>query len=212
MLAFCFSKRSKMKKQSELESWHTSCLKLKRDGKGRPFGRRALGSRSSSKKGCAHASNCDKKVNCQISMRKHASQVAKKKVTSRFVFLQKINNDGHLLPLYKKKVTTRSWSCHLTWILHINTQGREQGWNYIKTEKRIRTCTHRRAAKTWWVLQQPRCKINCLWRHPLVENLNRWTTKWNSNINQIVPRHKIMVLEWSTIVSLWISTCTNNKI
>lgn len=29
----------------------TSCLKLKRSGNGRPFGRRALGSRSSSKKG-----------------------------------------------------------------------------------------------------------------------------------------------------------------
>lgn len=38
---------------------HTSCLKLKRGGKERPFGSRALGSRSSSKKGWAHASNCN---------------------------------------------------------------------------------------------------------------------------------------------------------
>lgn len=37
---------------------HTSCLKLNRGGNGRPFGRRALGSRSSSKKGWTHASNC----------------------------------------------------------------------------------------------------------------------------------------------------------
>lgn len=35
----------------------TSCLKLKRGGNGRPFGSRKLGSRSSSKKGWAHASS-----------------------------------------------------------------------------------------------------------------------------------------------------------
>lgn len=38
---------------------HTSCLKSKSGGKWRPFGRRALGSRSSSKKGWAHASSCN---------------------------------------------------------------------------------------------------------------------------------------------------------
>ena len=32
-------------------------LKLKRGGRGRPLGRRVLGSRSSSKKGCTHASS-----------------------------------------------------------------------------------------------------------------------------------------------------------
>ncbi|KAF2581863.1 hypothetical protein F2Q70_00013105 [Brassica cretica] len=35
----------------------TSCLKLKIGGKGRPFGKRAFGSLSSSKNGCAHASS-----------------------------------------------------------------------------------------------------------------------------------------------------------
>lgn len=38
----------------------TSCLKLKRGGRGRPFGNRTLGSRSSSKNGCAHASSWTK--------------------------------------------------------------------------------------------------------------------------------------------------------
>lgn len=37
---------------------HTSCLKLNRGGSCRPFGKRALGCRSSSKKGCAMASSC----------------------------------------------------------------------------------------------------------------------------------------------------------
>ena len=37
----------------------TSCLKLKSGGNGRPFGRRALGSRRLSKKGCVHASSCN---------------------------------------------------------------------------------------------------------------------------------------------------------
>jgi hypothetical protein len=36
----------------------TSGLKLNRGGNGRPFGKRAFGSRSSSKKECAHASSC----------------------------------------------------------------------------------------------------------------------------------------------------------
>lgn len=37
--------------------WRTSCLKLNKAGRGRPLGRRAFGSRSSLKNGCAHASS-----------------------------------------------------------------------------------------------------------------------------------------------------------
>lgn len=51
----------------------TSSLKLKSGGKGRPLGKRAWGSRSSSKKGWAQASSCKDihikqkdKFNCHI--------------------------------------------------------------------------------------------------------------------------------------------------
>lgn len=60
---------------------HTSCLKLKRGGKGRPLGRRALGSRSSSKKECVHASNCSK--NNSQSMNRIAN--GKTRITGRVV-------------------------------------------------------------------------------------------------------------------------------
>lgn len=53
---FIFHKEFDMKQSNRRL---TSCLKLKRGGNGRPFGRRALGSRSSSKKGCVHASSCN---------------------------------------------------------------------------------------------------------------------------------------------------------
>lgn len=50
---------------------YTSCLKLKSGGSGWPLGRRAFGSRSSSKKGCAHASSWNNKSHwwklCQLS-------------------------------------------------------------------------------------------------------------------------------------------------
>ena len=49
----------------------TSCLKLKRGGNGRPLGRRAFGSRSSSKKGCAHASNYTKWIRFTIITKKN---------------------------------------------------------------------------------------------------------------------------------------------
>jgi hypothetical protein len=42
----------------ETESRVPCGLKLKRGGRGRPLGKWQLGSRSSSKKGCTHASNC----------------------------------------------------------------------------------------------------------------------------------------------------------
>ena len=73
-------------------SRHTSCLKLKSAGKGRPFGRRAFGSRSSSKKGCAHASNCDPKVNCPISVDKLASQAEQRKCHQNLWFFKRKTN------------------------------------------------------------------------------------------------------------------------
>ena len=87
-----------------------------------------------------------KKENCQISMGKHASQVAEKKVTSRFVFLQKTNNDGHLLQLNMNKVMELPLDMNLA---HQHTRERGRLKLHKDRKKNKRACTHRRAAKTW---------------------------------------------------------------
>jgi hypothetical protein len=72
----------------EIESSLPCGLKLNRGGSGRPLGKRQLGSRSSSKKGCTQASNCMKP----------------KKIQYTF---------GHV-----KYFRTTIWTCHLLELLY----------------------------------------------------------------------------------------------